>query len=101
MTRTASKSPARMEKPDFSHLSFAQITDPGLQRARNEDAAICHADLGIFCVCDGMGGMAGGNEASRLVVECIERGLATPSVPASRACAARSSPPASAPSTCR
>jgi protein phosphatase len=39
-------------------------SDIGRQRKNNEDAFLCNTELGLFAVCDGMGGMAAGQEAS-------------------------------------
>ena len=50
-------------------------TDVGLKREHNEDSLLVNEDLGLYVVCDGMGGHAGGETASRLAVETIEREL--------------------------
>ncbi len=41
------------------------LTDVGRVRAHNEDACAADTQLGLFVVCDGMGGAAGGEIASR------------------------------------
>jgi protein phosphatase len=50
-------------------------TDVGLKREHNEDSFLVNEDLGLYVVCDGMGGHAGGETASRLAVQTIEREL--------------------------
>jgi PPM family protein phosphatase len=51
------------------------LTDVGMKREHNEDSFLVNEDLGLYVVCDGMGGHAGGETASRLAVQTIEREL--------------------------
>jgi protein phosphatase len=46
-------------------------TDLGLKRKNNEDSYLGDPSLGLFVVCDGMGGGNAGEVASRLAVETI------------------------------
>src|SRR5437764_14487342 len=50
-------------------------TDVGMKRDHNEDSFLVNEDLGLYVVCDGMGGHAGGETASRLAVQTVEREL--------------------------
>jgi serine/threonine protein phosphatase PrpC len=49
------------------------ITDIGLHRKRNEDHYFIDEARNLFVVCDGMGGHKGGDVASQLAVDTIQR----------------------------
>src|SRR4051812_14051286 len=46
-----------------------------MKREHNEDSFLVNEELGLYVVCDGMGGHAGGETASRLAVQTVEKEL--------------------------
>lgn len=56
-------------------LKVGAATSVGRVRPINEDAFLANAEAGLFVVCDGMGGAAAGEVASRLAVETIAAAL--------------------------
>ncbi len=55
---------------------FGAKTDVGLKREHNEDSLCADPKLGLFIVCDGMGGRNAGEIASGLAVEIIQKHMA-------------------------
>ena len=55
----------------------AAITDTGCERDLNEDRyAVIESDSGIaWVICDGMGGVTGGELAAQLAIDAIRRDL--------------------------
>lgn len=57
-------------------LEVGALSDVGLQRQVNEDSILVNDRIGVFAVCDGVGGRAAGERASRIAVETLERVVA-------------------------
>jgi protein phosphatase len=54
--------------PNHVSTECAGLTDVGRVRKQNEDCILVRRDLGLFAVCDGMGGHQAGELASRIAV---------------------------------
>ena len=55
----------------FAYLSSVDLTDVGRRRKNNEDSLIRIPEAGLFCVADGMGGVQGGEIASKACVDAL------------------------------
>jgi PPM family protein phosphatase len=70
--------------PKSITLEAAALTDVGRVRTSNEDAYGHCLDAGVFAVCDGMGGAAAGEVASRIAVDTLIEQLCAVTSPEDR-----------------
>ena len=56
----------------MGQICYAGLSDPGKRRSCNEDNLLLRADLGVFAVADGLGGLDAGDIASRMALQHIE-----------------------------
>ena len=61
------------------------VTDVGRKREHNEGSFACNDELQLYAVADGMGGHLGGERASRMAVEILEREMTARLASVSRA----------------
>jgi serine/threonine protein phosphatase PrpC len=62
-------------------IQVAGVTDVGLVRTNNEDNLGYDTARGIFVVCDGMGGQAAGERASKIAVDTVMQHFRKPPKP--------------------
>jgi serine/threonine protein phosphatase PrpC len=63
-----------------TELQWGGASDVGRVRAINQDNFLARADLGLWAVADGMGGHRGGEIASRIACETVDRSYAARTV---------------------
>ncbi len=66
---TSERAPA--PAPRTRPVEFAMCSHSGKVRQNNEDKAGSAAEIGLFVLCDGMGGLEAGERASQIAVETV------------------------------
>ncbi len=56
-------------------VQYTSFSDTGRARATNQDAWLADLDLGLFVVCDGMGGRPGGEVAAHVAARAVRQSL--------------------------
>src|ERR1700677_3431803 len=57
-------------------IESAELSDLGLKRKNNEDACLRIPEKGVYCVADGMGGVVGGDLASKTIIDNVQEAFA-------------------------
>ncbi len=58
------------------NIQFYAQTDTGKRREHNQDQVICCPEYGFFAVCDGMGGLPGGGDTSKMIATVLPKMIA-------------------------
>ncbi|WP_251359207.1 PP2C family serine/threonine-protein phosphatase [Kangiella sp. TOML190] len=64
-----------MTHSNISKIDFAMLSHQGIERENNDDKVFASAEMGLWILSDGVGGLAQGEQASQFVVDEVSKSI--------------------------